>query len=105
MTHAMRRMGVLGAALLACLLLASPIAAQDALHQVVIGETEEIDSQILGETRQVIIGKPASYDSSVKRYPVLYLLDGEEQFFHTAGLTLFLADNIRIPAVVLHLRT
>jgi hypothetical protein len=87
-------------AIFACVLVVHPVAAQDLPAPVVIGETLEIESQILGETRQLIIGKPVSYDSGADRYPVLYLLDGEEHFVHTTGLITFLADNIRIPEIL-----
>lgn len=87
-------------AVCACVLFAHPVAAQVLPAPVVVGETLEIESQILGETRQLIIGKPASYESGSDRYPVLYLLDGDEHFLHTAGLVAFLADNIRIPELL-----
>jgi hypothetical protein len=67
---------------------------------VVIGERLELPSQLLNETRTVLIGKPASYGGGEDRYPVLYLLDGDGHFHHTTGLINFLARNQRIPEVL-----
>ncbi len=57
-----------------------------------IGETIEIHSKILGENRKLNIYLPVAYSpDSVKKYPVIYLLDGsaEEDFIHIAGLVQF----------------
>ena len=55
-----------------------------------IGETLEMRSEVLNETRVLNIYLPANYDSN-KSYPVIYLLDGsaEEDFVHIAGLVQF----------------
>jgi predicted alpha/beta superfamily hydrolase len=57
-----------------------------------IGETLTIYSQILNEDRILNIYLPNGYSSdSLKKYPVLYLLDGsiDEDFIHIAGLVQF----------------
>jgi len=57
-----------------------------------IGETIQIKSKILQETRTVNIYLPDSYQKdSQKDYPVIYLLDGskDEDFIHIAGLVQF----------------
>jgi len=41
-----------------------------------LGFTDSIQSAILKENRQIIIHLPDDYDTSIKMYPVLYLLDG-----------------------------
>ena len=67
---------------------------------VVIGEKLAIRSEILNERRPLLIAKPAGYEQDTDRYPVLYLLDGEDHFAHTAGAVGFLADNDRIPPML-----
>ena len=56
-----------------------------------IGKSIELSSVILDEKRTLNIYLPASYYSSSKKYPVIYLLDGskDEDFIHIAGLVQF----------------
>ena len=47
-------------------------------HLLQLGERKEIESQVLGETRQYYVQLPQGYDRDrPARYPVAYLLDGE----------------------------
>ncbi len=58
----------------------------------VLGVTEEMQSQVLGEKRILNIYLPAGYGASdATRYPVIFLLDGsaDEDFIHVAGLVQF----------------
>jgi predicted alpha/beta superfamily hydrolase len=71
--------------------------AQSPGSPIVIGETVQLQSSILKESRSLLIAKPAGYDNSSDRYPVLYLLDGETHFHYTTGIVSFLAQNDRIP--------
>jgi len=60
----------------------------------VIGETMELQSDILHESRVLHIYLPQNYSpDSSKTYPVIYLLDGsaDEDFIHVAGLVQFLS--------------
>ncbi|HBY63518.1 MAG TPA: hypothetical protein DEH78_27145 [Solibacterales bacterium] len=66
-----------------------------------IGERVQLRSELLNEQRHLVVVKPAGYDASRERYPALYLLDGDEHYFHTAGLLAFLARNGRMPNVLL----
>jgi predicted alpha/beta superfamily hydrolase len=74
-----------------------PVWAQTELslstnNPLTIGETREIKSDILNESRQLNIYLPASYaTNSNKKYPVIYLLDGsmDEDFLHIVGLVQF----------------
>jgi hypothetical protein len=75
--------------------------AQSQGSPVVIGETVQLQSNALKETRSLLISKPAGYDNSTDRYPVLYLLDGETHFHYTSGIAAFLAQNDRIPKMLL----
>jgi uncharacterized protein len=67
---------------------------------VVIGETVELQSNQLKESRSLLISKPAGYDESMDRYPVLYLLDAETHFHYTTGIVGFLAGNDRMPKML-----
>ena len=57
-----------------------------------IGETIEIHSKTLDENRILNIYLPNGYaQDSIKKYPVIYLLDGsvDEDFIHIAGIVQF----------------
>ncbi|MFC1593459.1 alpha/beta hydrolase-fold protein [Candidatus Neomarinimicrobiota bacterium] len=69
--------------------------AQETPESIVIGEKLKIHSTILDEDRELWIYKPASYENSTKRYPVLYLLDGQVNFHHATGAIQFLGFNER----------
>ena len=55
-----------------------PVFAQEVIAK--LGVTRAIKSTILNEERRVLVHLPASYDTSSKSYPVLYLLDGTQAF-------------------------
>jgi predicted alpha/beta superfamily hydrolase len=55
-----------------------PVFAQEVSAKLGVART--MKSTILNEDRKVFIHFPASYDTSGKSYPVLYLLDGTEAF-------------------------
>lgn len=63
--------------------------------------TIRIQSRILGEMRTVFISVPRNYISSTKRYPVLYVLDGEWAFNYAAGAVDQLSNfSGRIPQMI-----
>jgi hypothetical protein len=76
-----------------CLLFSHLLTAQKInKHPFTIGETVEIKSGILNETRTLNIYLPNGYaPDSARTYPVIYLLDGsaDEDFIHIAGLVQF----------------
>jgi predicted alpha/beta superfamily hydrolase len=74
--------------------------AQDTGVPVVIGETVQLESKILKESRSLLVAKPAGYDTGTERYPVLYLLDAELHFNYTSGIEAFLARNDRVPEML-----
>lgn len=49
--------------------------AGDDTTGVIVGHYQKINSEILGEERNIIISLPSGYDKSDSRYPVLYVLD------------------------------
>ena len=68
------------------------LAQNTAPTPIVSGEQVTIHSEIMGEDRPVMIHKPAVYDQTATPYPVLYLLDGNAHFLHTAGIIQFLSS-------------
>lgn len=54
---------------------------------IVIGEQRIVQSNALGDAREINIWLPPSYGKTDKRYPVLYLIDGalDQDFPHIAG--------------------
>lgn len=83
--------------LLFSLSMSSQLFAQDPIKPLsntplTIGERVEIHSQILDEDRVLNIYLPNGYSKdSLKKYPVIYLLDGsiDEDFIHISGLVQF----------------
>lgn len=68
---------------------------------IVIGHQYALHSQVLNETRQLFIGLPENYDKSRGSYPVLYVLDGNEQLFlGVMGVTRILASQDRMPGTI-----
>jgi len=67
---------------------------------ITIGEVKTIESKVLGETRSILVHLPTGYNITTDAYPVLYLLDGKEQFLHTAGLVDFLGTRGAAPQMI-----
>src|SRR4051812_25141735 len=72
----------------------------DAGGLVVIGDTIQLQSNTLKESRTLLIAEPVGYDSGTDRYPVWYRLHGELHFLYTATIGDFLAGNDRIPKML-----
>jgi predicted alpha/beta superfamily hydrolase len=78
---------------------AAPIERET--EPVVIGERFTVHSEVLGEDRTLLVATPDGYETAASaRYPVLYLLDGDGHFHHATGVVDFLADNGRMPRVI-----
>jgi hypothetical protein len=56
--------------------------------EIAIGKIESIKSEVLKEDRKFWVHVPDGYDQSdsSKRYPVLYLLDGDAHFYSVVGM-------------------
>jgi hypothetical protein len=67
---------------------------------IVIGQSQIFHSKILGEDRTLLISTPEGYEKGKEVYPVLYLVDGEEHFHHTTGITTFLSHVGRAPQMI-----
>ena len=82
-------------------LLVTICAALSAHAQVVVGQTHSIRSTVLNEDRNYRISLPESYTwAKDRRYPVLYVLDGESQFLHSAVSAGYLAKHGEIPEMI-----
>ena len=75
-------------------------SAQEEEAFLSLGETHEVYSNVLEESREIIVGLPSGYQTSDDTYPVIYLLDGPGHFHHTTGTARFLARNGRMPDVI-----
>ncbi len=64
------------------------------------GQTVEIPSKNLKQSRSLTISMPEGYENGTDAYPVLYLLDGESNFEYTVPIVRYLADNERIPEMI-----
>jgi len=60
-----------------------------------------IKSEVLGEERVALVRTPANYGINDVRYPVLYMTDGAAHVGHTAGTIEFLAQNGRMPEMII----
>ena len=96
-----RRMDTLACAFAIALLASVPAPAQKSrseagpVSRLSIGDTFQLRSQVLHETRRINVYLPASYNDSSQRLPVLYMPDGglAEDFLHIAGLLQVSAAN------------
>ena len=82
--------------LLLLLLIQLNACSQEAIesNQISIGETIELQSSILGETRELYIYQPQGLwnrDENMTNLPVIFVLDAESQFNHTATTVDFLS--------------
>jgi predicted alpha/beta superfamily hydrolase len=78
----------------------SVLYAEGSGDPIPIAHRYAIESKILGETRQYFVHKPPKYDYRERAYPVLILLDGETNLNHTSSSADFLAENGRIPEML-----
>src|SRR6476646_6866122 len=89
-------------AMLAILLVTAAIQshAQTGGEPIVIGKKFEIHSKVLNETRSFLIATPEGYDQEKDRYPVVYVLDGDENFVQAVGIVRSLTESDRIPPML-----
>jgi predicted alpha/beta superfamily hydrolase len=88
--------------LLLLLVAVSPrrISAQEVRAK--LGVVRTVRSSILKEERRVLVHVPASYDTSGRAYPVLYLLDGTQAFLlDMIGVTNRLRTDRNAPEMII----
>ena len=74
------------------------LSAQSTISQVI---ELDLQSERLNEKRRVLISLPEGYQESNYRYPVVYLLDGEQNLLHARGSADVLARTGNMPPVIL----
>lgn len=83
------------------LFLSGPLLGQ---NDIVIGKMDSIQSKILGETRELMVYVPNDGPNSLfvkKKYPVVYVLDGNAHFISVVGmLERFSGNNITPEMIV-----
>ena len=85
----------------AVLLVLLSCAEVNAAEPVAIGQRYQVHSEVLNEDCGYRVYLPASYSwASNRRYPVLFLLDGENRFGHTATSVDTLASAGDIPEMI-----
>jgi len=87
--------------LLILILLSIPSIAMAIDSNISIGKTIEIESKTLNEKRIIQVHLPDAYRNGDTRFPVLYLTDGPGHFSHTVGTMNFLANNGRMPQMII----
>jgi len=80
--------------------LAAPGLTQDKTGDVAVGATYSLIPRNFQGQVDISIHLPEGYDKSLDRYPVLYLLDTEKDFLFGSAVANFLAENDRIPGLV-----
>jgi uncharacterized protein len=93
----------LARAFLALLVPAAALQAQAPGKPVTIGIVDSVFSPTLKESRQILVYTPPSYSDTTytpKRYPVLYLLDGDAHFHSVTGLIQILGTGVNGTFVV-----
>jgi len=79
--------------------------AQNVDNRIVIGNTDSIYSKILNEERKIWVHMPDTSGNglySKKKYPVVFLLDGDQFFYATVGTLQFLSEANRVcPEMIL----
>jgi predicted alpha/beta superfamily hydrolase len=68
------------------------VISQVNTHEIELGEKVVIKSVVLDENRTILISFPKDYPTSEKKYPVLYMLDGEFFFLQAIGAVNFLSE-------------
>jgi len=76
------------------------IFAQQGEQNYIIGKAIKIRSEVLNEERTLLINLPDDYDVSQRRYPVLFLLDGDAHFHHVTGIVHFFTTRNMIPPLI-----
>jgi predicted alpha/beta superfamily hydrolase len=75
-------------------------AAAQGSEPLVIGETFQIESKVLAETRTYVVQTPDYYNKRTEAYPVLVLLDAENSFAYASAAVHLLSADERIPAMI-----
>ncbi|WP_371186667.1 alpha/beta hydrolase-fold protein [Thalassotalea maritima] len=76
----------------------------NALAQTFLGKTLTIDSNVLGQQRELLVSLPSNYQTEkFYHYPVLYITDADSQFNHIAA-TIELLNGTISPMIVVGIK-
>jgi predicted alpha/beta superfamily hydrolase len=67
---------------------------------ITIGKIDSLHSHILGEERKIWVYLPEGAKDTSKRFPVIYLLDGDGNFATVAGIARYLTESLTGPEVI-----
>ena len=70
-------------------------------NNIVVGKIDSIRSNILGEERKIWVYVPEGASDPKKRFPVVYLLDGDDHFTPVKGIIQYLSENAVCPDMIL----
>ena len=70
-------------------------------NTITIGTIDSLHSHILGEERKIWIYLPEGAKDTSKRFPVIYLLDGDGNFATVAGIARYLTGSLTGPEVII----
>lgn len=73
------------------------LSAQEDNNDISIGNIVTVNSEILGEQRDIFIYLPIGYEQSSEKFPVIYVLDGRSKFFFSSAIVSFLSQARRMP--------
>lgn len=76
------------------------ISAQKNTSLIVTGTNYTLESKILKQERDIQVYLPDSYYSSEKKYPVLYILDGQWFFANAVAIQKSLRSPIALPEMI-----
>lgn len=82
------------------------IYSQIKREKIQLGEKITIYSDVLGEARKILVRLPKDYEKNTKKYPVLYICDGEFFFQQTVSAVQYLSEcefirNHPIPQMII----
>ena len=77
------------------------MASAAEVQPITVGDRRSIESEVLGETREILVWLPTNYSASKFRYPVLYVLDAESEFLHAAATVDFLSSTDQMPETII----
>ena len=82
-----------------------PIQGQEKLPREItfrIGQYETFHSDVLNEERTILVHLPDDYETSTRKYPVLYVLDGEgtHRFIQSIAAITFYSGARRLPTMI-----
>lgn len=79
-----------------CSFLITTSLAQENSSQITLGTNYNFKSTILNEERTIQVYTPDGYSAATQKYPVLYILDGQQYFLSGVGLL----KSIRTPRAI-----